>query len=433
MTVRSAQGPQKGEPARQPRLDWPSLIIRWVCLLWLGMMAATWPLWWGQHEFPTIPYMPLIESVSPLVDPLATFTLLVGLLTGMVFPARKNWWCIPVLCGVCWLVLGSQQRLQPWVWHGGLIVLSWQLFPPRMASRWWLVILVTIYVCSGISKLDLAFAHELGPTLLGGLLQSLGLGAMTRLWSPTIWHTLSLALPAGELLVGLFVAIPRTRTIGLILAIIMHSLLISTLGPWGLNHSGGVILWNISCAGIAFGLLAQHRQLPRSIPQSESLTPNAGGLRTTPQPPPPVPALARQLVMGSLLWLPAPLVLFDLGAPWTAWAVYSMRSEKVSLYLAEDDLQKLPPSLQKWVEPKLPEGPCADLDHLYRLRLDQWSLATLHTPIPPQGSFTRSVLHEVSQRYSLDSPLIVSGSPPSRLTGARRWNCESTRESTASL
>jgi hypothetical protein len=433
MTDPAVPTPQIQETLVVSRIDWPSLIIRWVCLLWLGMMAATWPLWWGRHEFPTIPYLPLIESLSPWVDPLATITLLVGLLAGLVFPARKNWWCIPVLCSACWLVLGSQQRLQPWVWHGGLIVLIWQLFPPRMASRWWLVILVTIYVCSGISKLDLAFAHELGPMLLGGLLQSLGLGAMTRLWSPDVWHTLSLALPAGELLVGLLVAIPRTRSIGLILAIIMHCLLISALGPWGLHHSAGVILWNISCAGIAFGLLAQHRQLPRSIPQSESLSPNAEGWRTPPQPPRPVSTPVRHLVMGSLLWLPALLVLFDRGAPWTGWAVYSMRSEKVSLYLTEDDLQKLPPSLQKWVELGLPEGPCADLDHLHRLRLDQWSLATLHAPIPPQGSFTRSVLHEVSQRYSLDSPLIVSGSPPSRLTGARRWNCESTRESTASL
>lgn len=424
MTDLSSPRLQVQEPARHSLFDWPNLIIRWVCLLWLGMMSATWSLWWGQREFPTIPYVPLIENLSPWIDPMAIITLLVGLLLGVLFPERKTWWCVPALCAACWLVLGSQQRLQPWVWHGGLIVLSWQLFPPRTASRWWLAILVTMYVCSGISKLDLAFAHELGPTLLGGLLQSLGLGTMTRLWSPALWHTLSLSLPAGELLVGLFVAIPRTRTIGLILAITMHALLISALGPWGLNHSGGVILWNISCAGIAFGLLAQHRQLQRSIPQSESLSPNAEGSRTPPQPPRPVLTLVRHLVMGSLLWLPALLVLFDLGAPWTGWAVYSMRSEKVTLYLTEDDLQKLPKSLQKWVELGLPEGPCADLDHLHRLRLDQWSLATLHAPIPPQGSFSKTLLAHVTHAFSLESAIITMSETPQRWTGQRAQDCQ---------
>ncbi len=402
----------------------PDLLIRWVCCLWLLMILATWPLWWGVHEFPTIPYVPLIEKFSPWVDPVATMVLFIGLLAGVLLPNPKTWWCIPVLCSTCWLVLASQQRLQPWVWHGGLIVLSWQLFAPRTASRWWLVILVTIYICSGISKLDLAFAHELGPTLLGGLLQSLGLSAITRLWSPAIWHTISLALPAGELLVGILVAIPRTRNMGLILAMIMHGLLISALGPWGLNHSAGVILWNISCAGIAFGLLVQHRQLGKSKRQSEPLLPKVENLKTPSRPLFSFPENVRHLVMASLLWLPALFVLFELGAPWTGWAVYSMRSEKVTLYLTEDDLQKLPPSLQKWVEPGLPEGPCADLDHLHRLALNHWTLNELKAPMPPQKSFSMGVIEHLIEVYALDSPLVAIGQPSSRWSAARTWSCQ---------
>lgn len=402
----------------------PVLMIRWVCCLWLLMILGTWPLWWGVHEFPTIPYVPLIEKFSPWVDPLATMVLFIGLVAGVLLPNPKTWWCIPVLCSTCWLVLASQQRLQPWVWHGGLIVLNWLLFSPRTASRWWLVILVTIYICSGISKLDLAFAHELGPTLLGGLLQSLGLSAISRLWSPAIWHSLSLVLPAGELLVGILVAIPRTRTVGLILAMIMHGLLISALGPWGLNHSTGVILWNISCAGIAWGLLVQHRQQQQTVLQSDSRSSQTVGLKTPFRLLHSFPASARHLVMASLLWLPALLVLFDLGAPWMGWAVYSMRSEKVTIYLTEDDLQKLPPSLQKWVEPGLPEGPCADLDHLHRLALNQWTLYELKAPVPPQKSYSMGVIQHLIEVYALERPLIAIGHPGSRWSAVRTWSCQ---------
>ena len=56
---------------------------------------------------------------------------------------------------------------------------------------------------------------------------------------------LAILFPVGELVIGLGLLVPPTRRVAGCLAIAFHLTLLLVLGPWGLDHSHGVLVWNV--------------------------------------------------------------------------------------------------------------------------------------------------------------------------------------------
>ena len=236
---------------------------------------------------------------------------------------------------------------------------------------------ISIYFWSAVSKLDADFFSSHGQTLVEALLGTIRIDAAA--W-PGRWKWwLATALPLGEMLVAVGLSWPRTRRTALIAATGLHVGLLLALGPLGLGHRPGVLLWNVAFIGHDWMLFGRRfgnaaRREVQDILGTARRTPSLT-LRVT-------------LLVLACLW---PVTeRFGLCDRWLAWSVYVARSERVSVTLTEEGMRALPVSARRCVT----DG---------ELRLDQWSLAALDVPMYPQLRFQFGVVEWLRQRCGDDT------------------------------
>lgn len=337
---------------------------------WLLLVGVTWPLWLGETNLPCIPFVNWNSGLpAALVDTLLLLVLAACLFYAAMLPAsftRQRW---PVgIATLSWLLLlaGDQLRLQPWAYQFLLILVLASVAPREDFTRCWRWLVISIYLWSAISKIDMAFVEGHGQMLLDGFLQALGTSA--RFWSPGQRQWAAALMPTGELLVAGLLLFPGTRRIGWGASCVMHALLMLAVGPLGLQHEWGVLLWNIFfIAQNTLLFVNGHRE--RGIPSSRT----------------------GWTYFAVVLLLPS-LELFGLLDHWPAWAVYCARPEQVRLYVRGESVHRLPSSLQPFVQPPLP------LSTERAVNYDAWVFREVHCPVYPQGRY----------RLALVSTLVAS-------------------------
>ena len=228
--------------------------------------------------------------------------------------------------------------------------------------------------------------------MVEAMLGSIGLSS--RFWSPTSRAIAAAILPVGELVVAGLLLPRRTRRLGCVLACVMHGALILAVGPLGLNHSAGVLIWNVFFIG-QNGLLFRAE-------------------RTTS---PTLLVRPRDWESWLALLVAVAPALRSVGCldHWPAWAVYASGTERVSLLVHESAIEKLEPSLRACVEP-------FQWNPQWRyLRIERWSLETVNAPIYPQDRFFVGVAIAIAERSQLDGELkLVWQSSADRFTGERK-------------
>lgn len=385
------------------------------------LVASTWPLWQPGSSTPQIPWFGWLCRWSPdksemaLVANLAVFLLL-------QFIDIKRIWLRRGLYGYFGvtpvpLLLFDQHRMQPWVVQmvGGalLIGLSASSRPTLRNLR---AFTLSIYVWSAVSKFDWAFVEGHGQVLLEGLATSIGLS--TAMWSEGMRDGLAMTFPMGELLIAVLLALPKTRQIGLWGAIAMHAGLILALGPTGLGHEWGVLIWNaffIVQIWLLFGndqrqsLTAAHvRPLASDPAVSEGDTKSGESGATS------VSHWRKNVASAATMiacTLPA-LSLIGRWDWWPSWAVYSSRPAVVQMFVSQDDVDQLPASLRSHVGPPSPLSPWRPVN------LDAWSYQTCWCPLYPQERYRLAVIHAIGKRYGTRVRSTVR-STPHRWTGQR--------------
>lgn len=300
-------------------------LARWLALAQLVLVASTWKLWTPQTVFPQVPLLQIACNWPAWIDWICLATL-IGSSLALFIVGRSGllhrWACAG--CAVSWTLFFvlDQHRLQPWAWQFFLLaLLLLTTTNDTMVRRAWIWLTVSIYFWSAIWKLDLQFFVTQGPFLVEGLKQAIGLRGLPNAWSRTFDVAGSVGLALGELSVALLLAWPRTRRFGLWLATAMHLALLAALGPFGLRHSAGVLLWNLFFIGQDWMLFR---------PASRDVVRNPGDA----QQPVPFPGTwhgraALALVAFAIGW-PA-LHPFGLCDHWLAWAVYSSHTDRVYL------------------------------------------------------------------------------------------------------
>ena len=350
---------------------------RWWSVAGLALFAATWKLWTPQTEYPQVPLFGWAGSLPSFIDWLAFGVLLGSLAFAAWKPElRQTWIAFGVSLGMLFVL--DQHRLQPWAWQLLLMAIWWSSESTRQLGRGPLVALtVSIYFWSAVSKLDADFFASHGQTLVEALLGAIRIDATA--WPERVKWWLATMLPLGELLVAAGLCWPRTRRAALIAATGLHAGLLLALGPLGLQHRPGVLLWNIAFIGhdwllfgrqFSGGFRREAHDICRAARQSSSLT-----LRVT-------------LLTLACAW---PVTeRWGICDRWLAWSVYVARSERVSVTLTDEGMRRLLPSARQCVT----DG---------ELRLDQWSLAALDVPIYPQLRFQIGVVEWLRQRCGDDN------------------------------
>ena len=138
----------------------------------------------------------------------------------------------------------DQHRLQPWAYQTAIYAVVIATLPPRLRSTFRLIaVAASVYIYSALGKFDYQFAYTVGQDFLETLM--VPFDGLPEQWDRSVRES-RVAIPSGELAIGIGLLIPTTRRLAASAVILMHAVLLAILGPWGLHHSAGVLIWNIA-------------------------------------------------------------------------------------------------------------------------------------------------------------------------------------------
>ena len=223
-------------------------------------------------------------------------------------------------------------------------------------------------------------------------------------------------MPLVELVVAIGLIWKRTRWIAGLLACLLHLALVLLLSPFGLDHSLGVVLWNVHFVGLAWLLFVRppvlEPQAKRGVPTMSEAPVSAASVQeasgTTTE------AWLPKLLLAPVLFLPL-LERVSWWDHWPSWALYAPHSSRVVVEVAASAKERLPQELQNLMQEE------DQLTQIWiRVPIDKWSLEQLGVPIYPQARFQAGIALNLAKR--VDSPFEVRATvlgPAARLDGKR--------------
>ena len=219
------------------------ILSQLMAFTFITEILLSWKLWFPvDREFPMMSALSWFDfSVGIVGDGFLLFTLLIALIFIAIDKHRTFAISITLGCLVI-LVLEDITRFQPWVYTQGAILFLIS-FNNRKREKAILsgvmFIVASVYVWSGIQKFNLIFFRETFPWLLSAF------GIDIRIDSKHAYDILNYlvaVIPLIEVSIGLFLLFTRTRKIGIITGLLMHSFIILSLGPSG--HNWNIIIWS---------------------------------------------------------------------------------------------------------------------------------------------------------------------------------------------
>ena len=336
----------------------------------LLLVASSWKLWTPQDIFPQIPFLESLITTPTWVDWLCLGISAVGLVTCLFVKEGKTLTVALLLFAVSTtvLILLDQHRLQPWAYQLVLLATVIATSTKTNAIRRIQIITVSIYIFSGVSKLDYQFVHTVGDQMLSTLVGFFG--STTENWPTPIKNSLVLGFPTTEISIGIALLIPKARNYAMAAAVAMHVALLILLFQ---DVSGpSVLIWNLFFIFQIFWIF---------YPKSKA-KPTA--------PPPFSDSIGYLMTLGVVMFpLTQPLGICD---HWPAWQVYAPRCSRAKL---ESPLK----GQELWNN------------------LGDWSNKTLAVPIYPQARFEFAVAVAVQQTFNNTRELPIQISEESN-----RWN-----------
>lgn len=361
-------------------------------------MLATYRLWFARSDqFPRIPSDTIATSLSPTtMTAISVGIAVMGIVLAAGNRARtaemgNRWvrggWTI-IAGGLTALFLADQAHLQPWAFLTWTYAFIFACAGPesRTLPRW---IAISVYFWSGFGKLDFQFAHTLGQEFLSNL----SLGA-TDAFSEAARTRLALMMPAGEIAIAVGLAIGATRPVARWFAIGLHLALIGILGPWSLDHSWGVLVWNAVLIGQAYLLFGDRDRMASSNPTRSPL--------------------AIAALLATVVILVGPVTerrgWWD---HWLAWSLYAPHTSRIEVEWTGVSASRLPDNIRRHVVDD------ENQDGWGRLDLAAWSLADRGVPVYPQGRYQFEVVQQMIRDHD-----IVGGVRVKQQGAADRWTGE---------
>ena len=347
------------------------------------LILATWPLWWRNGAFPVIS---LIDGFAlPLIaDRAVVCILLVSCLHIACVPESRQSDRVRLVAIVAALILcvDSQQRLQAWHWLF-VLGLGASFFKPENSVHLLRSILASVYVCSALSRMAPIAYHGMSAAIVDQLLRMTGI--RMEMSDGRMAEALCQILNVGELIVGLLLIWPKSRRYGILSAMALHVTLLLALGPLGLRHHNGVLLWNLCFLCLI--------PVVFSGPVADSHTSRTRRCRN-------------YQAATIFIWVFPLSGLVGFADNWPAWQLYSTRPESWVLRIHETDTHYLDEQIRRYVSKPAP------LDDWVVVRLDRWSLAETDSPLYPEDRFQCNIIRQVLGPLPDDAEFRVEISEP---------------------
>lgn len=201
----------------------------------LAMMLYAPDLWITDKNFPVIPLFDWIPIPTSPFDTIFAGIFFVSQVVYVFKPKRWLGWLVLLL--YVFLAFVDQNRLQPYFYQSFLTILAIIIFPKNTNSKKILhaiiLIFLATYFWSGIQKLNGIFYEE-------------WMGALLKHFSfipEVLLQYFTYAVPWLEALLGVSLLFNKTRRLGVIGILSMHSIIIVML--LYLGYGFNVIPWNV--------------------------------------------------------------------------------------------------------------------------------------------------------------------------------------------
>jgi len=350
----------------ETRVRW---IHRAVCLFFLIGIGMSLPLWAGERLFPHIPVFSGVEMPGA-VHWVPAGLLATALVINMV--QLKKLWAVALLVLIVLIILPDQMRLQPWVFVYFLVLFPLSLVALTAKNAATLlnyvqILLIGVYVWSGLHKFTQSFIDIIYPLLLKGLFK---ISDDSYLLEVREWGYL---LAAVELSIGIGLVFPKTRNVAVIGAVFTHLLIIAWVLIGNPNYT--ILPWNV--AMIAVVILSSW-----NVKNRISLWPaTAPGLRWA------------TAALALLIWL---MPVLNIKNKWDAYLSFNLYTERIShMYvgLRQQALEGIDPRLSDYYaeENLIEEGRVIDVE--------KWSFDELKVPVYPALR-----VHKAIGRYFCKAP-----------------------------
>lgn len=375
-------------------------LSKWTAISSLALVAVTWRLWTPQAVYPQVPIFESLCNAPGWLDWLGLSGTLVGLILLAINRPQQVAQIGYATLMVSLLLLFSldQHRFQPWAYELWLFCGVWLCCRDALRLNLMRWLLVSVYFYSAIGKLDFEFLHTVGQQMLAVVSKGIGLDLKNAFYSLRLG--LVAVFPLAELAIAIALAVPKTRRVAGWLAIGLHVGLIVILGPLGLNHRAGVLVWNMQVALQVYWLFVSKQT---AEPEESAFA---------------WPEWVACAAIGAAILLPSTerLGLWD---HWPSWALYAPHSSRVYVEIAEPALDRLPERLRQLVK----ETP-TETDEIavwLAVPIDRWSLQELDTPIYPQARFQLGVAEKIATDMNAGFQIRVTVlGTATRFTGTRR-------------
>lgn len=198
------------------------------------------------HSSRTYPLTPLIPNLA-LPFPVDYYFLLFVLLTFALntwFNSQKL--LIVLLVSLVSLILFDQSRLQPWLYQYWFMLfylcrVDWQAENSKKNAVMALQLIVAgVYFWSGVSKLSNQFYIDVYPWLL-----NFNPSILSPYWQDFL-KPFGILVPIIEITISILLLLPNLRTIGVVLVVLTHLIILLSISFLGHNSNPVIWPWNIA-------------------------------------------------------------------------------------------------------------------------------------------------------------------------------------------
>ena len=198
---------------------------------------------WRSHVLP--PQVPPFGLAPPSWLDASMFLVALAALVALLAGGRSVSLAATAFLGALLvMLLGDQHRWQPEIQMFVIFAVGVGLAaaaPSRRLSALTLLRLyvVSIYAYSGLQKFNPSFVLDVAPWLARPMLDWTGL--TDRIAGDGAWTAVGIAIALTEASLVLLLVLPRTRTVGVVLAVAMHVFVLLAIGPLG--HVWNEVVW----------------------------------------------------------------------------------------------------------------------------------------------------------------------------------------------